>query len=843
MAAFKKERIFTIAKFGFPLFILIASIIEMKKFAAGVNVELLRQEMNHLQFGVLLLIFLLTFIAIFPMFFYDIMLAKILKFHIPKKELLESSFIANSMSNLIGFGGIIGAMLRTYFYHDYEHDKRKLVGAIASVSLFYLTGISLYSWIVTTLYRHFQMFAAERWLYFAVIAVGLYLPLFILVHILKNRREEHILINFKVGTMLVFVSLMEWTAIFCVIWILSSLLGISVGFHSLFPLFIVASCAGIISMIPGGLGSFDLVFIWGMQDLHVESEKVLVLLLFYRLGYYLLPFFISLVLFVKAYWQKWNKSWSNLPNAIIQGFSHIVLTALVFISGLILLLSASVPGIMSRLRAAQEFLSFPIMNVSHQLSVAAGFLLLALSRGIEYSVKRAYEWTMFALILAALFSIFKGIDYEEAIFLIIVAILLRLAKGQFYRESYVLTWGRTIFDVTVVLAITTMYLIIGYTNLPSAKINLPVKWQPYVIRDYHDLFTSAIIGLLIAFITFTFGYLLSKPNKWKKVKSAGQEIRVLKHLKKYQGKGISHLIFLDDKYIFWNREQTVLFAYQQYADKLVVLGDPVGEKKHITKAILEFLEIADLHGYTPVFYQVSDELLSHLHGNGYAYFKLGEEAFVELRRLNVSGTKFRGLQEVLENFQHKGYQFIMAKPPHSQELLENLRKISDDWLEGRKEKGFSLGFFDEAYLNRSEIALVKDQRNQPIAFASILPGYDDHRTCSADLIRYLPGAPAGTLDFLFLSLFDWARAEDYRRFDMGMAPLENVGISRFAFLSERIAAQIFLHGHFIYHFQGLRNYKEKYADIWEPKYLAYRRKSSLTITMAQIMLLISKKRI
>lgn len=843
MAGFKKERIFTIAKFSFPLFILVIAIIEMKKFAVGVNIQLIGQVVDQLNLGLVILILVIAFIAIFPMFFYDVVLARIVKLRMPKNELLESSFIANCMSNLIGFGGIIGAMLRTYFYHDYINDKRKLVGAIASVSLFYLTGISLYSWIVTIGYRHFHLFTDERWLYFAVIAVGFYLPVFVLVHIMRNRKETDILITWKIGTKLVFVSLMEWTSIFMVIWILSSILGISIGIHNLFPVFIVASCAGIISMIPGGLGSFDLVFIWGMQDLHVENEKVLVLLLFYRIGYYLLPFLISLVLFVKTYWQKWNKSWNNLPNEMIQVLSHIVLSVLVFISGLILLLSASVPGIMSRLRAAQEFLSFPIMNLSHQLSVATGFLLLALSRGIEYSVKRAYELTMFALIFAALFSIFKGIDYEEAIFLIIVAILLRLAKGQFYRESYVMTWGRTIFDVTLVMMITSMYLFIGYTYLPSAKINLPRRLQPYVISDYHDLFNSALIGLLIAFIIFTFGYLLSKPKKWTMEKSNVQEKKILHHLETYKGKDMSHLIFLHDKYIFWNSQKNVLFVYQQYADKLVVLGDPIGEKAEISKAIQEFLEMADLHGYTPVFFQVTDEMLSHLHGNGYAYFKLGELAFVDLLSLNnLSENKPIKLQAVRKRFEHEHFQFSMDRPPHANDFLNILKKISDDWLEGKREKGFSLGFFDESYLNLSGIALVKDPYNQIIAFASIMPNYDDHCTISADLIRYRPGVPDGTLDFLYLSLFDWAKEKGYRRFNMGMAPLENIEVSRFTSLSERIAAQIFFHGHFLYHFQGLRTYKEKFTDQWEPKYLAYRRKSSLPFTMAQITLLISKIR-
>lgn len=77
---------------------------------------------------------------------------------------------------------------------------------------------------------------------------------------------------------------------------------------------------------------------------------------------------------------------------------------------------------------------------------------------------------------------------------------------------------------------------------------------------------------------------------------------------------------------------------------------------------------------------------------------------------------------------------------------------------------------------------------------------------------------------------------------MGLTPLTNVGLSRFSFLSERIAAQIFLNGHYIYNFQGLLKFTEKYTDNWEPKYLAYRRKSSLPLTILQISLLISKRK-
>ena len=56
-------------------------------------------------------------------------------------------------------------------------------------------------------------------------------------------------------------------------------------------------------------------------------------------------------------------------------------------------------------------------------------------------------------------------------------------------------------------------------------------------------------------------------------------------------------------------------------------------------------------------------------------------------------------------------------------ILEQLRGVSDDWLAAQTaaEKGFSLGFFDEAYLSRFPVAVIEvDGRIQ--AFANIWPG-------------------------------------------------------------------------------------------------------------------------
>ena len=835
-----KEKTVQFLKIIFPLSLLVLAAIEIKKLTMDLDIQLLQHEIGQIPITTLVLVLVITIGAIFPMFFYDAIIIKILGIRIPKKQFIKQSLVVNSFSNLIGFGGIIGVILRTYFYQKDEFEKGFLLRTIAVVSLFFLTGISLLSWIILVGYRNIPLLVHTKWLYLAVIGVALYFPTLMIITFWRNKKAPDPSITIKVKFLLICVSILEWSAIFFIFWLLESVMSMSIPFGALFAIYTVAACAGIMSLIPGGFGSFDLVFIWGTDYLGIQDEKVVVLLLLYRIGYFIIPFLVGFFFFIKVYWEKWNNNWGNLPNIFIQRISHWVLTILIFISGLILLLSAALPGVIERLKIAEDILSLSIISLSHQLSVATGFILLGLSRGIQYKVKRAYYLTIIALFLAVLFSLSKGFDYEEAIFLLVVALLLRLSKAGFYRKSYVMTWGKMFFDIFIIILITLMYLLIGYFNLPASKISIPTKFLPYIITDYQDLFYSAIIGLIIAIFIFYIGNFVGKSQKWPIESSKIQEEKIYEHIHKYNGNVLTHLIFLHDKYVFWNSKGNVLFPFQKYADKIVVLGDLTGEKSEFQHAIEELLIISDLYGYTPVFYESSNDMLPILHENGFDFFKLGEEAFVDLENFSLSGKKMKAMRAIKNKFERENFIFDIIKPPFSADLLQELKTVSNEWLAGRKEKGFSLGFFDEAYLNRSEIVILKNIHEEVIGFASLMPVYDNDQTISVDLMRFLPSSPSGTMDFIFLSLFEWAKEKGYTQFNLGMAPLSNVGLSKYSFFSEKVAAQIYLHGHVFYHFQGLRKFKEKYNVSWVPKYLAYRKRTSLPITMAQVTILIEK---
>jgi phosphatidylglycerol lysyltransferase len=154
------------------------------------------------------------------------------------------------------------------------------------------------------------------------------------------------------------------------------------------------------------------------------------------------------------------------------------------------------------------------------------------------------------------------------------------------------------------------------------------------------------------------------------------------------------------------------------------------------------------------------------------------------------------------------------------ELLPDLQKISDSWLKEKnsREKGFSLGFFNNDYLMNFPVAVVRVQ-NEIVAFANLWTGAERHEL-SIDLMRYNRQAPDGIMEFLFINLMLWGQEQGYQFFSLGMAPLSGLENRPFAPLWNRIGAIIFRQGDHFYNFEGLRHYKEKFAPIWEPRYLA-----------------------
>jgi phosphatidylglycerol lysyltransferase len=305
------------------------------------------------------------------------------------------------------------------------------------------------------------------------------------------------------------------------------------------------------------------------------------------------------------------------------------------------------------------------------------------------------------------------------------------------------------------------------------------------------------------------------------------------------GNHVSHLIFLKDKEIFWTKERDVLIVYKRIANKFMVLGDPIGAEAKIKEAIKEFCEYCKSRGFKPVFYQISPQYMHYYHDSGFRFLKVGEVGLVNLQQFSLVGKQGAKLRTKLNKFTRNSYTFSVIQPPYSNHQLSEIKDISDSWLGSQKEKGFSVVSFSKEYVSRFPIALLHNPEGKAVAFATLATDYKN--TVTIDLMRKYSDSPYGTMDVLFIHIFQWAKNNGYQTCSLGMTPLSNVGSCKHSNTSEKLIRLAYLYGNSMYNFKGLKVFKSKFTSNWEPKYLAYK-KTLLPVTLFNLLFLINYKR-
>ena len=226
--------------------------------------------------------------------------------------------------------------------------------------------------------------------------------------------------------------------------------------------------------------------------------------------------------------------------------------------------------------------------------------------------------------------------------------------------------------------------------------------------------------------------------------------------------------------------------YRYKGNALVVLGDPIGDTKAFQSLLIDFYNYGEKLGYDIIFYQVSDRFMPLYHNFGNQFFKLGEEAIIDLTQFTTSGKKRRGFRATLNKFDDLNIQFEILEPPFSKDLIFQLKQVSNQWLDGRNEMHFSVGQFTEEYLQQAPIGIMKNEEGKVIAFCTLMPTYYNE-AISVDLIRWLPDLDLPLMDGLYLHMLLWGKDKGYKAFNMGMATLSNVGQLNYSYPRERVA--------------------------------------------------------
>jgi phosphatidylglycerol lysyltransferase len=293
-----------------------------------------------------------------------------------------------------------------------------------------------------------------------------------------------------------------------------------------------------------------------------------------------------------------------------------------------------------------------------------------------------------------------------------------------------------------------------------------------------------------------------------------------------------------DKHLMFSPSGRSFLMFGKQGRSWVGLFQPFGDPREFADMVWQFIEMATDHGGRAAFYHVRPAALPLFLDCGLHLFKLGEHAHVELPDFNLKGASRANLRSGVNRAEREGLRFEVVPAAHVDALLPALRAVSDAWLAEQRsgEKAFSVGRFDDDYLRQLPVAVVR-RDDRIIAFANLLTT-DARDEAALDLMRYVPDSPPGTMDFLMASILLHLQAEGYARFGLGMSPMAGMAERSGAPKWQRIARLVFEHGDRFYNFRGLRSFKDKFAPVWEARFLAAPRGIATAFILSDVTTLI-----
>ena len=223
-----------------------------------------------------------------------------------------------------------------------------------------------------------------------------------------------------------------------------------------------------------------------------------------------------------------------------------------------------------------------------------------------------------------------------------------------------------------------------------------------------------------------------------------------------------------------------------------------------------------------MFYEVATDQLPLYIDLGLTLLKLGEEARVPLANFSLDGPNRRALRRTQRQMERDGVTFeVVSAGSGARRSFPSSASMSDAWLEEKRtgEKGFSLGRFDDAYLsplsNRDRSPWRSHRRlRQCLEYAAQVGALGRPDALHA-------GRPGGVMQFLFHGAHDLGKgAAATSTSGSAWRPSPASERRMLAPLWSRLGAFMYRHGEHFYNFQGLREYKEKFDPVWEPRYLA-----------------------
>ena len=510
---------------------------------------------------------------------------------------------------------------------------------------------------------------------------------------------------------------------------------------------------------------------------------------------------------------------------------------LLFLLGLINILSGITPALPERLESLSRIIPLGAIEASNWMVILSGIILLATSIYLFRGLRNAWIAALIFTGLSLAAHLAKGIDWEEASVALVTMAGLIYQRHQYFVKPDLKLARQSFFPGLVAVTSVILFGTIAFWTVHPRHFNTDFTLLESIRESVTTffLFNNALNPVtpfgrqlmngmhLLGGLTMIYCiYLLFRPLIARDVTAALEDRDLaLALVAKYGSSALDYFKTYRDKEFWFSEGREGFVAFRTSRNYAIALENPVcRDVDSMEEHIRGFDAYCKQNGLRTAYYRIPESSRNSYEKLGKKLIPVGEVAVVNLETWSLEGSSRRSIRNEVNKMTKTGYSFHVSQPPQTDAFLQQLKAVSEDWLKAlrRSELLFSQGMFMEKELKEQTILSVENPEGKVVGFVNLIP---DHVPGEAnfDLMRKTEDAPNGTMDFLFAKMFEYLKGEGFKTCNMGMVPMS--GIDDPDNLGERILKLAYDHIRHFGHYKSLRAYKEKFDPVWQMMFLAY----------------------
>lgn len=510
---------------------------------------------------------------------------------------------------------------------------------------------------------------------------------------------------------------------------------------------------------------------------------------------------------------------------------------LLFLLGLVNIISGITPALPERLESLSGVIPLGAIQASTWLVILSGIILLATSIYLIRGLRNAWVIALVLSGLSLVAHITKGIDWEEAVVALITFVSLIAQRHQYFIKPDLKLAKRSIFPGLVTVSSALLFGTIAFWFLNPRHFDMDFTlWKGFQesvstfflfnadLKPVTPFGKQLMNGMhLLGGITMVYCvYLLFRPLIMHYAATEAEDHDRARTLtEKYGNSSLDYFKTYSDKSLWFSTDKEGFVAFKTWRNYAIALENPVcRDETSLAANIAAFDNYCQQNGLRSAYYRIPEGSKALYEKLGKKLIPVGEVAVVNLESWTMDGSSKRGLRNEVSKLIKLGYTFNENLPLQNDAFLQQLKAVSDGWLKelDRTELVFSQGLFSEKELKNHTILSIENPEGKVVGFVNLIP---DHAPGEAnfDLMRKTEDAPNGTMDFLFVKMFEYLKGKGFKSCNMGMVPMS--GIEDPENMQERVLKLAYERIRQFGHYKSLRAYKEKFDPAWEMMYMAY----------------------